>query len=413
MTEEAALGRWPRRLLHVPTMQSHRWHPGNIYGTTPEPQYNALTYTWGRWMLRDPNDRPHARPVDIGNIGWDIPRVDPSHFTRSQFLGAIRRSVGAVPVYARRKNLFRPHEEPRELDPVAVEFLWVDVACINQRPDEHESSAEIGRQADIFRGARHVFIWLTTFPTAELHRLLETISLSRGLKNAIGAEVLQQCQRHLDAIQASLESLCADPWFTSLWTLQEMFLRPDAMFLSRDGHLADDARKRGISDRNVYAFSLEVLALNCSYFGSFVDRVARLGSACGPAAGARERHSSLVDRSGISAIHAAQNPLVLLAASGDRTTLNDEDRVYGIQQVFGFRLGTSATKPSKPHFEREELDVEFGRAFVSAFPVLSQLHVFTSPAAPGAGWRPGSTSSVLWDAPAMVEMVSCCCLGFS
>lgn len=50
--DEDALGDWPRRLLHVPTMTSFEWAPGNYYGSTQEPSYNATSYTWGRWAAR-------------------------------------------------------------------------------------------------------------------------------------------------------------------------------------------------------------------------------------------------------------------------------------------------------------------------------------------------------------------------
>jgi hypothetical protein len=38
-----------------------------------------------------------------------------------------------------------------------VEFVWLDVACIDQRANELRSAAEIGRQAAIFNGAIQVF----------------------------------------------------------------------------------------------------------------------------------------------------------------------------------------------------------------------------------------------------------------
>jgi hypothetical protein len=41
--EELRLGKWPRRLLYVPTMASYEWQPGNTYKNTPEPEYNAIS----------------------------------------------------------------------------------------------------------------------------------------------------------------------------------------------------------------------------------------------------------------------------------------------------------------------------------------------------------------------------------
>lgn len=36
---------WPRRLLNVHTMTSHKWEPGDKYGGIGTPQYAVLSYT--------------------------------------------------------------------------------------------------------------------------------------------------------------------------------------------------------------------------------------------------------------------------------------------------------------------------------------------------------------------------------
>jgi hypothetical protein len=47
--------RWPRRLLNVRNMTSYKWQPGNMYGGTSNPSFSILSYTWGRWRIRDQN----------------------------------------------------------------------------------------------------------------------------------------------------------------------------------------------------------------------------------------------------------------------------------------------------------------------------------------------------------------------
>jgi hypothetical protein len=45
-------------------------------------------------------------------------------------------------------------------------------------------------------------------------------------------------QEDLDVFQGfrrAFDQLCKDPWFSFLWTLQEVFLYPEARFMSRDG----------------------------------------------------------------------------------------------------------------------------------------------------------------------------------
>lgn len=48
LKEEKNLGAWPRWLLHVPSMTSCEWKPGNVYGAVASLAYNALSSTWGR-----------------------------------------------------------------------------------------------------------------------------------------------------------------------------------------------------------------------------------------------------------------------------------------------------------------------------------------------------------------------------
>ncbi|KAL4908407.1 hypothetical protein BDW74DRAFT_175089 [Aspergillus multicolor] len=57
---------WPRRLLHVSTMTSHKWQPGSRYNGQREPRYNAISYTWGRWRLDDGiAEKPDETPIEI------------------------------------------------------------------------------------------------------------------------------------------------------------------------------------------------------------------------------------------------------------------------------------------------------------------------------------------------------------
>jgi hypothetical protein len=134
--EEERLGSWPRRLLHIPSMTSFPWQPGNVYGNSKEPKYNILSYTWGRWRLKD--DDEHANEVEsvaIAGVPWNIPKVNPTHFTADQFLEVM-------------SSLTRPFSSDSSHPNVpGVDFIWVDVACIDQRRGQPEAAAEVGRQA--------------------------------------------------------------------------------------------------------------------------------------------------------------------------------------------------------------------------------------------------------------------------
>lgn len=74
---------WPRRLLHVPSMTSMTWAPGNRYGDVFGPKYLAITYTWGRWRLGD-NEERHIAALPIEGITWSVPRVSADHFTAEE-----------------------------------------------------------------------------------------------------------------------------------------------------------------------------------------------------------------------------------------------------------------------------------------------------------------------------------------
>ena len=59
---------WPRRLLHVPSMTSHKWRPGNTYNGIVNPKYSVISYSRGRWRIRDPSfisqgARDQSRPL--------------------------------------------------------------------------------------------------------------------------------------------------------------------------------------------------------------------------------------------------------------------------------------------------------------------------------------------------------------
>lgn len=217
--EEEALGNWPRRLVHVPTLTSHSWQPDNVYGGVAEPKYNAISYTWGRWRLKD-SESPDVRAIPIKGVTWPLPRIDPAHFLAEGFEKVLRSAVSLNPL---------PHNETIKTEP--VEFVWLDVACIDQRSSELESAAEIGRQAAIFRGAHHVFVWFTTMSLENAREWLHPISEFEDSEDA--------SMDHHKILIDDTTSFLSDPWFSSLWTVQEAFLCRHAFLLTKEAALID------------------------------------------------------------------------------------------------------------------------------------------------------------------------------
>lgn len=365
--EEEALDGWPRRLLHVPTMTSFEWQPGHIYGSVPCPAYNAITYTWGRWRLH-PGEWPLVRAIEIDGVPWDIPRVSPSHFTLEDFQAAIHR--------AGRETRFG-------LD---VEFLWLDVACIDQREKEPRSAAEVGRQGLIFERAAFVFVWLATFEHGELHGLLGNLVRlqSEFCKSATRTTLTEILARDISEV---FRKLFADPWFTSLWTLQEMLLRRNSgKFLSRDGRVIslEADTEFALPDLTWVYRTLKISSQNMSG-GQLTQRVD---------AESLPRCIDLADRVGLEAV-LMYSPFMALGATKHRETLYDVDRIYAIQQIFGFRLGkTGVDADPGMTFSRDDLQLQLGQQLLSFFPVKSQAHIFTKPMQLGSGWCVNAESTV-------------------
>lgn len=83
-------------------------------------------------------------------------------------------------------------------------------------------------------------------------------------------------------------------------------------------------------------------------------------------------------------------PIALLTAARHRETGpgNTTDRVYGIMQVLGLRLGNSRPgAKSDDSYTLENLEDELGVALMTKDPMLSQLHVYQTTLPVGKGWR--------------------------
>lgn len=444
------LGRWPKRLLHVPSMTSFEWQPGNWYGGVVEPRYNAISYTWGRFRLdrklKTGNKKfvkkyRAVQPVNIRGVTWDIPKILPEHFTSDDFHRAI---IAAC--------------QPRSQDEEGVEFLWLDIACIHQA-DAAENAIEVGRQAKIFRNAETVYAWLAKHRTGKLREILdgfakkvrnmceeysgdyarfyssrgssfESRSLApqvptifdislQGIQKITG-ESSVSIQRYVPLLQPlqeiaeSLGALFVEPWFSSLWTLQESYLSPCAVFLSREG---DRGTATSISDS---CGDLQSLISTCSRLSTvcndvLVDnvlreelRVQRLLQERGynDQAGYPPDHWTvrltnivteilgLIDTSGISAL-ASGSPFALLGIAGRRTASRDTDHVYGIQQVFQLRLGQSAvSSPPGTKYSRWILENQLGAELLRRQPVLSQMFIAMTKTQLGGNWRISTGSRI-------------------
>ena len=339
---EDPLGGWPRRLLHVPSMTSYGWQDGHQYGTHVKPRYNAISYTWGRYQLKSPNDQQHVKAIEVNGVSWDLPRIDESHFTVKQFEKVISRSIeaftdlGTNPAHARH----------------STEFVWLDIACINQTPNHPQMAVEIGRQAKIFRGAKRVVVWLTQTKQPSLEKAVKGIvnaadtidGLYSGISYAPNewsslprsrfstslrsserwfrskfSRTLSKIKRiypasspqmrgvifegnepWLTAAISNISSLIDDRWFSSLWTLQESFLSQWAYLISDD---LEVLRSDSPQLRSIFG-PCEALYNSCK------DSTGRKHVLGMPASSTEIELIDLIDRSGLAAL-AVENPMAL------------------------------------------------------------------------------------------------------
>jgi len=216
------------------------------------PEYFAISHTWGRWKVEGP-------PVKLLGTPWSIP-------------ANTRFDVCNLPTIL------------RECTAIPYRYVWMDLVCI---PQDHStlSRTEISRQATIFREAASAVMWLNDIeewrclPAVVEWLCLEFISQNKFLR----AELVESLDNH--AIQSRLGGYVEfmtpksqkagvpgpeeiNPWFTSLWTLQEICLRPD--MLIADKHL------RPLSPGNAVVTFDNLVALNHAQWKA--DKVAETGS---------------------------------------------------------------------------------------------------------------------------------------
>jgi hypothetical protein len=382
--EELAFGRWPRRLLHVQSMTSYEWQPGNTYGGYREPEYNIVSYTWGRYQLKH-GKKTHVKSIGIANLTWKTPRIDSDqHFSVEEFQRMIKNSVTA-----------REKTGDEEMD---VHFLWLDIACIDQEVTAVKMS-EIGRQAIIFKNAFSACVWLSRRDEHQLRTIISDLSQAARLRPDMPRSeehismVEDWSTQWLQKLLKHFGSILDEPWFTSLWTLQEAYLRPHACILSRDGMPLTRDTKGFSGFENLRAVTLPIanvasicargIALGCTHSEELTTAL------------------GLIEKMGIIPI-LRNNPIALFNSATHRNVFYVPDRVYGIMQVFGYRLGASrpGNKHSKhwhrtrklwPFASREftlaELELELSRNLLQDFPVQTHMKIFTSPPPFGQAWR--------------------------
>lgn len=345
---------WPSRLLHIPSMTSRRWSPGNSYDGAVEPKYAILSYTWGRF------EKPGYPSLQIDGIDWDVPSIDPAHFTVLD----LRRLLD---------HISSEHD-----------FVWIDIACIDQRR-EKDKMQEVGRQAIIFKRARRAYIWLNKYQPAVVQGHVQALmrysyELEQGSREPLqGAE----------AFHAELVAILQDPWFSSLWTLQESVLQRHAILLNKSG-LPITTTGPWIGESPMT--QLMDLSGACAFTRAMIDSKIQAEGAADPGAISSTRVEkmqsirSTIDHSGID-FTLCPNPNIQYAAAIYRQTSRPEDRIYAIMQVYGYRLGNSAPEIKKlKRFTLSDLETQFLKSLTTQSALLSQAFQHLQSPRLGQSW---------------------------
>ena len=345
---------WPHRLLHIPSMTSREWKPGNIYGPDTEPDYSILSYTWGRFQI------PNGPRLSIKGIDWQIPSINENHFT----VADLRRLL---------EQMMLKHD-----------YAWIDIACIDQKR-EKEKMLEVGRQASIFKGARQAYVWLNKYEPETLDNHMQTL-MRCGYDLSQGTVDIRQ---GAEEMIRSLSLLLQDPWFSSLWTLQESLLQRHAILLNKRG---EPVTTHGPWTGEPPSTQLLDVSEICAIARRLTDNAMQTGSSAGhegslsPQQEIFQSLRRIIDESGLD-FRLCPNPNIQYAAARFRKTSYLEDRIYAIMQVYGYRLGNSAPSLRKiRHIGLEELELQFLTALTSQSVVLSQAFQHREVPEAGQSW---------------------------
>lgn len=196
------------------------------------PDYAVISHTWGRWRIK-------SQSVNIPGVPWPIPC----------------------------NTIFDVTDLPAILSkfPVPIRYLWFDLVCIPQRDASEALAAvaryELAKQASIFNSAKCAIVWLNHIDDWNgLRNTIHWVCLRYFRNNPAVADQIadllprvaalsqQQTQlaiksepKTLDTVkpieegsptkkepEGSADEGLWEPcgWLTSLWTLQELCLRP-------------------------------------------------------------------------------------------------------------------------------------------------------------------------------------------
>ena len=192
------------------------------------PEYVVVSHTWGRWIQRT-EDNHDAPPVSIPGVpDWKVP---PNTKFKVQDLPNILQQI-----------------------PFQVPYIWMDLLCIPQKPSDPGLTTiaqnEIARQAEIFHWAAGGAVWFNDVASWDgLERTIEWLALNFFIASDNAYQKFEEFREaafdyadvptgfYYNLEPSTVESTEAAEflgWFSSLWTLQEAFLKSGMFLLNKD-----------------------------------------------------------------------------------------------------------------------------------------------------------------------------------
>ncbi|KAI1907703.1 hypothetical protein LOZ65_006740 [Ophidiomyces ophidiicola] len=309
--------------------------------------YTAISHTWGRWRERSKpgvNMKPH--------VPWLVPQ----------------------------NTLFDVKTLPDILAQVPTDtpYIWFDLVCIPQEdcgeildPQLRKTLVtEIASQAAIFKGAKHAIAWWNTEISPDTWdgmrcaiRWMSSVYLNLEFSNERPVKVPRG-----DGVDAPATGMFSSkekktmPWFSSLWTLQEVCLRPDIWLCTKNWDLLTVGEGTLVAFNTIVALTKRVIDIVVDGAGDTTVPAQYL-----PAKWEGHYHHGflelveLLNRTGMADLHRLKREHILFLATSRHCS---HSRAQAIMSVLGMKAwydpdAREQRQPGKPGFVFDQYPLRF------------------------------------------------------
>lgn len=142
-------------------------------------------------------------------------------------------------------------------------YLWVDALCINQQSDE-EKSRQVSMMGHIYTRSNGVILWLGDYAVPHMVNNMVPLNPEQIQKafefvermasgTCYGESGIDHKENH-SASQNALEKLMKVRWWSRMWTVQELILASQGVFMFGDKHISMDTMLKACSFSRMHHF---------------------------------------------------------------------------------------------------------------------------------------------------------------